>query len=63
MIDAETDAASPRLTGSDGESEPFGGEHELVAEQTRALVRDRPFVALAAAVLAGFLVSRILTRR
>jgi ElaB/YqjD/DUF883 family membrane-anchored ribosome-binding protein len=34
-----------------------------VTQQTEALVRERPFVALAGAVLAGFLVSRILSRR
>jgi ElaB/YqjD/DUF883 family membrane-anchored ribosome-binding protein len=60
--DPETlDTAVP--DGIDGNGALLGNELDAVAEQTRALVRERPFVALAGAVLAGFLVARILSRR
>lgn len=63
---ASTDPAaldSAVSDGVDGNGAFPGAELEAVAEQTRALVRERPFVALAGAILAGFLVARILSRR
>jgi hypothetical protein len=66
----ETDAAALHAAVSDGPDLASGGDGfgvtdvpEVVSQQTQALVRRRPYVALAGAVLAGFLVSRILRRR
>ena len=63
----ETDAAALQTAVSDGVDGGNGFSvtdvPEVVTQQTEALVRQRPYVALAGAVLAGFLVSRILTRR
>jgi ElaB/YqjD/DUF883 family membrane-anchored ribosome-binding protein len=56
VADAVTD-------GADGDATGLAAVPEAVTQQTEALVRERPFVALAGAVLAGFLVSRILSRR
>jgi len=62
-----TDAESLQTAVSDGAdgngSSSLASEQlEAVAAPARALVRERPYVALAGAVLAGFLVSRILRR-
>ena len=66
----ETDAATLQTAVTDGADGGDGGDGfavtdvpEVVTQQTQALVRQRPYVAFAGAVLAGFLVSRILSRR
>ena len=62
-----TDAESLQMAVSDGAdcngSSLASKELDLVTAPARTLVRERPYVALAGAILAGFLVSRILTRR
>ena len=65
-----TDAAALDTAVSDGadglDRDPgllSGGNLDAVTAPARALVRERPFVALAGAILAGFLVARILSRR
>jgi hypothetical protein len=61
---AELDAAkNDGANGSDRDGALGGGDFESVAAPVLALIRERPFVALAGAILAGFLVSKILSRR
>jgi hypothetical protein len=54
---------APAREGSDGVSETMAAELGQVDEQLRALVKERPVLALLSAVAAGYLVGRLLRRR
>jgi hypothetical protein len=56
LADGFTDAIKARATDVRSGLESFDGE-------LRAFVKERPFVALAGAVLGGYLIARLLARR